>query len=151
MVMSARQIGHRLPILSRWRIHDSQNSRAATGRVGACKFQLPLSVASCSVRGSPRPAVTLTFTWPRTFICYISLPMHMMFARFPVPPFPSLRFGPTFSSPDFSSPAFSVPAVGQVNGNGQKGMLQIDAPRRKFLATPLILRKLYNLRGLFWY
>ena len=27
--------------------------------------------------------------------------------------------------------------VGQLNGNGQKGMLQIDAPRRKFLATPL--------------
>jgi len=27
--------------------------------------------------------------------------------------------------------------VGQLNGNGQRGMLQIDAPRRKFLATPL--------------
>jgi len=27
--------------------------------------------------------------------------------------------------------------IGQLNGNGQKGMLQIDAPRRKFLATPL--------------
>jgi len=30
--------------------------------------------------------------------------------------------------------------VGQLNGNGQKGMLQIDAPppRGKFLATPLV-------------
>jgi len=37
-------------------------SRAATGRVGSRKFQLPLLVASCSVRGSPRPAVTLTLT-----------------------------------------------------------------------------------------
>jgi len=31
--------------------------------------------------------------------------------------------------------------VGQLNGNGQKGMLQIDArtPCQKFLATPLLL------------
>ena len=30
--------------------------------------------------------------------------------------------------------------VGQVHGNGQKGMLQIDAPPcRKFLATPLAI------------
>jgi len=32
-----------------------------------------------------------------------------MFPRFPVPSFPPLRFGLTFSSPDFYSPAFSVP------------------------------------------
>jgi len=28
--------------------------------------------------------------------------------------------------------------VGQLNENGQKGMLQIDAPRQKFLAMPLV-------------
>ena len=28
--------------------------------------------------------------------------------------------------------------VGQLNGSGQKGMLQIDAPPVKFLATPLV-------------
>jgi len=183
MVMSARQIGHGLPILSRWRIHDSQNrwwphgtsarrgsrcatrhtshcqslqsrwrsrrrrqpqhqcllqltprcgcdlcsaaiiSRAATGRVGSRKLQLPLWVASCSVRGSPRPAVTLDLTWPRTFIMLhfathahdvpafsspaFSTPGNLV-PCFPVLPFPPLRFGPTFSSPDFSSPAFSA-------------------------------------------
>jgi len=99
-------------------------SRAATGRVGSRNFQLPLWVASCSVRESPRPAVTLTLTWPRTFIMLhfatrahdvpafsspaFSTPGNLV-PCFPVLRFPPLRFGPTFSSPDFSSPTFSVP------------------------------------------
>jgi len=132
MLMSARQIGHRLPILSRWRIHDSQNrstvintscfgmnfgmeltprcgwdlcsaaiiSRAVTGTVGSRKFQLPLWVASYSVHGSPRPTVTLTLTWPRTFIM-----LHFATHAHDVP---------AFSSPGFSSPAFSVPPSAQL-------------------------------------
>ena len=64
-------------------------SRAATGTVGSRKFQLPLWIASCSVHGSPRPAVTLTLTWPRTFIM-------LHFATH------------THDVPAFSSPAFSA-------------------------------------------
>ena len=67
-------------------------SRAATGTVGSRKFQLPLWIASCSVHGSPRPAVTLTLTWPRTFIV-------LHFATH------------THDVPAFSSPAFSTPAI----------------------------------------
>ena len=77
-------------------------SRAATGRVGSRKFQLPLWVASCSVRGSPRPAVTLTFTWTRTFIT-----LHFATHAHDVP---------AFSSPDFSSPAFSVSPFDMLSG-----------------------------------
>ena len=67
-------------------------SRATTGTVGSRKFQLPLWIASCSVHGSPRPAVTLTLTWPRTFIM-------LHFATH------------THDVPAFSSPAFSTPAI----------------------------------------
>ena len=55
--------------------------------VGSRKFQLPLWIASCSVHGSPRPAATLTLTWPRTFII-------LHFATH------------THDVPAFSSPAF---------------------------------------------
>jgi len=67
-------------------------SRAATGTVGSRKFQLPLWIASCIVHGSPRPAVTLTLTWPRTFIM-VHFATH------------------THDVPAFSSPAFSTPAI----------------------------------------
>ena len=69
-------------------------SRSATGTVGSRKFQLPLWVASCSVHGSPRPAVTWPLTWPRTFIM-----LHFATHTHDVP---------AFSSPAFSSPAFSA-------------------------------------------
>ena len=69
-------------------------SRAATGTVGSRKFQLPLWIASCSVHGPPRPAVTLTLTWPRTFIMlHFATHTHDVLA---------------FSSPAFSSPVFSA-------------------------------------------
>ena len=76
-------------IVGPWRVISN---RAATGTVGSRKFQLPLWIASCSVRGSPRPAVTLTLTWPRTFIM-------LHFATH------------THDVPAFSSPAFSTPAI----------------------------------------
>ena len=69
-------------------------SKAATGTVGSRKFQLPLWIASCSVHRSPRPAVTLTLTWPRTLIM-----LHFATHTHDVP---------AFSSPAFFSPAFSA-------------------------------------------
>jgi len=61
----------------------------------------------------------------RLGLCYVSLPIHMMFPCFPVLPFPSMRFGPTssmhscvFHPPYFSwsrvfhSRVFSVPTEG---------------------------------------
>ena len=82
-------------------------SRAATGRVGSRKFQLPLWVASCSVRGSPRPAVPLTLTWPRTFIM-----LHFATHAHDVPTFSSPAFSTTWKfGPVFSSPVFSTPAI----------------------------------------
>jgi len=52
-------------------------------------------MSNVNVRGSPRPAATLTLTRPRTFIM-----LHFATHAHDVP---------AFSSPDFSSPAFSVP------------------------------------------
>jgi len=80
-------------------------SRAATGTVGSRKFQLPLWIASCSVHRFPRPAVTLTFTWPRTFIM-----LHFATHTHDVPAFST----PAFSSPAFSASPSQVVAVSSV-------------------------------------
>jgi len=90
-------------------------------------------MSNVNVRGSPRPAVTLTLTRPRTFIMLhfathahdvpaFSSPVFSTHKNlvpcFPFLLFPPVRFGPVFSSPvfstlrfgpTFSSPAFSTP------------------------------------------
>jgi len=37
--------------------------------------------------------------------------------------------------------------VGQLNGNGQKGMLQLTHPRRKFLTTPLPTHRQHKVQS----
>ena len=100
-------------------------SRAATGTVGSRKFQLPLWIASCSVHGSPRPAVTLTLTWPRTFIM-------LQFATHThdVPAFSSPAFfTPAIWSHVFQSRVFSVPVLAYTAG------LILGGPRRSILGV----------------
>ena len=86
------------------RIFMSRNfmSRIFSVPVGSRNFQLPLWVASCSVRGSPVPQWRQLLRDRERLLCYISLPVHMMFPRFPVPPFPPLEtWSRVFQSCDF--------------------------------------------------
>jgi len=115
-------------------------SRAATGRVGSHKFQLPLWVASCSVRGSPpsRSNVSsyvtanvyyVTFRYPRTWCSRV----------FQYRLFHPWKFGPVFSSPDFSSPAFSVPPAHHQTINFQLGQLSLASLRCRLIEYQLRL------------